>query len=105
MINEEGYTVEKIPVADIEAESEVEAKKKLLLFNSQYGKIDDQGLYEFIETSGIDFEEFKEEMTLPDIDMEHFSASFYDDIENPINESEIEELETDHQCPECGYKW
>jgi len=79
MISEEGYNIDNIPVADIEADSEKEAKKKLLIFNSQYGKIDDQGLYEFIENSGINFDDFKEEMALPDFDMDYFNDNFYND--------------------------
>jgi hypothetical protein len=99
----EGYTIEDIPVVDVEAKDKQEAKKLLLFINSRYGKITDEGLYEYIETSGLDFAELKTELDLPEIDLNKFGASYYEDIE--IKEKEIEKLEIENKCPKCGYEW
>lgn len=79
MVKEEGFTVGKIPVADINAKDEKDAKYKLLLFNSQYGKISEDGLHEFIETSGIDFDMLKDEISLSDFELSDFEDNFYKD--------------------------
>ena len=83
MLNE-GYNIGLIPVADIEADNIKEAKHKLLLFNSKYGKIEQDGLYEFIETSGLDFDTLKDEIELPDIDMDKINKEYYDDTQLEI---------------------
>ena len=101
---ENGYYLnKKIPVIDIEAKDKREAKKLLLLINSRYGKVTDEGLYEFIETNDLNFDELKLELDLPEINLDDFQANFYDDVET--NESEIDGLETKNECPKCGYKW
>lgn len=101
---ENGYELkEKIPVVEIEAKDKKEAKKLLLLINSRYAHITEDGLYEYIETNKLNFDDLKLELDLPEIDLDNFSANFYDDIE--IKEKEIDELKTENECPKCGYKW
>ena len=48
---EEGYTIGDIPVVNIQARNEREAKEKILLAIAEYGTVTDEGLYEFIEKS------------------------------------------------------
>ena len=52
-----------IPIVEIEATDEKDAKEKLLAIVSRYGRVDGQGLYEFLDGSGIDLEEW----TVPDL--------------------------------------
>jgi len=78
---ESGYTIDKIPVVEIQAKDKKEAKKILLLINSRYGKITDDGLYEFIETSNIKVDEIINKVDLPEIDFNFFVNSFYNNDE------------------------
>src|SRR4030042_908793 len=50
-----GWHVPEIPYALIEADDLLDAKKKLLLINSRYAKMTDEGLFEF----GHDIPDFK----------------------------------------------
>lgn len=83
----EGWQISDIPVADIEAKNEKEAKKALLDFNSRFGKITNDGLYEFAETAGLDFEEWKDDVDFAEIDIDYFNDSFYNDEINDIEEN------------------
>lgn len=63
----EGYTIPLLPAVKIHAEDKVEAKKKILAQESQYGDITEEGLYEFINEEGFELDE-KELDTFVDID-------------------------------------
>lgn len=77
VLRREGWAVDGgVPCVEIEAANEREAKQKLLLAVSAYGKVSPQGLYEFTETSGIPLTEF-DLVDLPGVDMEEFLAEFY----------------------------
>ena len=47
---EDGWTVPPLPVVEIEASSEKDAAEKILKITSEYARITDQGLEEFMET-------------------------------------------------------
>ncbi len=52
-LKKEGYEIPPLPVAYIEADSWKEAKKKLLTITSQFGKIEKEGLEEFLLDADI----------------------------------------------------
>ena len=64
-----------IPVVEIEAATEQEAAKKLLVISSTYGKISYEGLYEFSAKHGVNFREFQL-ADLPGIDMDEYLQHF-----------------------------
>ena len=76
---ENGYSIGKIPIVEIDAENEKEAKRLILLASSRYGGVTDDGLYEFIMTSELDFNELKEEIDLPEIDFKQFEQCYFTD--------------------------
>jgi len=78
---EEGFILEggQLPYVEVEAADEREATEKVLAFISQHGKIDDEKLYELIETRGVDFFEIKEEIELPNFNLEVFEQGYYQD--------------------------
>lgn len=82
-LKEEGYQIDKIPIVEIEAKDIKQAKEILLLINSRYGKITDEGLYEFVETSGLDINGMIGELELPEIDFGKFVNGFYDNSSDP----------------------
>lgn len=53
MRDEEGYTIPSLPAVRIQAVDRKEAKKKILAQESQYGKIQEEGLYEFVNEDGF----------------------------------------------------
>lgn len=69
MLND-GYTLEggQVPVVDVQAASEKEAREKLLLFASQYGQISDETLYEFLNTNDLSFDLLEPMINLPHVD-------------------------------------
>ena len=73
----EGWSIVNIPVVDIEAENEREAKKLLLLVSSRYGHVTEEGFYEFISLSELDWEELKTEIDLPEIDIKKFEDGYF----------------------------
>jgi hypothetical protein len=56
---EEGYEIPPLPCALIEAKNRKEAAEKILLISSQYGRVTDEGLYEFLSTNELDFGELE----------------------------------------------
>jgi hypothetical protein len=71
---QEGWTLpgDKLPVDWIEAQSEKEAKEKVLMAVGQYGKYTGDTLLEFIKVGELDFEVLASNLELPQIDMDRF---------------------------------
>ena len=83
VLTKEGWDVKGgVPVVAVTGETDAEVAKKILIISSQYGKINEQGLYEFTENFSIPLTEFKLP-ELSDIDMDRFMASFYEDFDLP----------------------
>ena len=103
----EGYEIPGIPVDFIEAKNEQEAKRKVLAAASQFGKVTDEGFYEFLELADIRIEDVEPMIDLPDFDIETFKEGYYDEVKSEGGEEKEydENIETDHECPQCGYKW
>lgn len=81
---EDGYTIGDIPVVEIDAKNEKEAAEKLLLLNSRYAKITDDGLYEYLNNFELDISELKVDLELPEINLDRFMARYFED-ENTDN--------------------
>jgi len=73
----EGYKIPPIPVVYVDAKDEAEAKLKVLSGASQYGKVDRQGLYEFIEMGELELDEVTQVIELPSVDTNIFLAEYY----------------------------
>lgn len=108
---------EEIPCVEIVAKSEKQAKKFLLQYVSQHGKITDEGLYSYLHNSTLikDYFDIKQEIDLPGFNMDMFEkgyitdftkedlekAQFAEDKEKEVDEN----IETDYECPKCGHKF
>jgi len=92
MESEGFYLPSMFPAVDIKAESEKDAKKILLAITSQYNKMTEEGLAEFMNDAEIDFAEFDESFAFDIIDPKHFQENFYTDpeVDNP-KEDEVPE--------------
>jgi len=80
LVEEDDYNLPKnqLPYVEIPAKNEKEAKEMLLLISSQYGAMTEEGVLEFLENAGINYDELKDMVDLPSID-----ESTFDDIEEP----------------------
>lgn len=87
---EEGWKIEgdMVPVDWIEAKTKQEAKEKVLISASQYGRIDIESLYEFVEMEGLDFKDLQLTVDLPSIDI----AKVFGPIDDVDQRPEFPEL-------------
>lgn len=76
-MTEEGYTIPSIPVSEIEADNIQQAKKKVLALTSQFGKINEDGLREFMAEAGVEPQDIKN-YRFPEINVRDFLANFTD---------------------------
>lgn len=98
-MREEGYVIpQELPVNLVEAKSLKEAKKKVLALTSQYGRITEEGLYEFANKAGISFEDLKSSFRLPEIDFDKFEKS-YGSGEESLSEDEINDYSKKIKAP------
>jgi len=103
MVRDEGYTINAIPIVEIEARDKKEAAQKIILINSAYGKITGQGLYEFNEEMGAEVEKMQELINLSDVDIKKFTEEYYNDI--PEGKGvDVKIPGVDYPCPTCGHK-
>jgi hypothetical protein len=100
---EEGYEVPPLPCALIQAKDRKEAAEKILLISSQYGKMTNHSLEDFLAENDLDLPELQDELELPSIDLEYFRDADFQalsaeeqgrlDKKNPVT------------CPECGHEF
>jgi ParB-like chromosome segregation protein Spo0J len=74
----EGYAIPPVPCVIVEAATEREAKKILLTLVSQYGKLTDEGLYEYVVKNEIDLKWLDETIAPPEVDLNEFINSHFD---------------------------
>jgi hypothetical protein len=77
-MSEEGYEIPPLPVVRVEASSFDDAKRKVLALTSQYGKIENDGLYEFISDSDITVDYIEESYHFPEVNIDKFKQEFYE---------------------------
>lgn len=100
----EGYSIPNVPIVKINAPNIQEAKRILLTTASIYGKIEGQGLYEYALEAGLDLTQLHD-FDFPSFNMDNFEFEFFKDTVD-INEKELDEnINTEKECPSCGYKW
>ena len=92
----EGYEIPDIPIIHVEADSEQEAKEKLLHITSQYGEFTEQGFADFILSADLDISEL--DIRLTNEEMNIITPDFQP------SEDEQGRLDTlkEKTCPYCG---
>lgn len=88
MIADGGFTLEgaKIPVVFIDAKNIKEAKAKVLLAASRYGRIDDTGLHDFLADAEIDIEDISDAIDLPEIRLDGDFEPNYGDLDKELTD-------------------
>jgi hypothetical protein len=97
LVESEGYLFpHDVPVCDIEAKDEKEAKELVLIARSEYGDTTDEGLFEFLEVNKLSFKELKFNLELPGIEFDDFEQHYF-------NENPGDALGTVEQGPELDF--
>jgi len=86
----DGYSIDKIPVVEIEAKDKQEAAEKLLALNNHYAKFTDQGLIDFIDEFEIDLVGL--DLELPDVDIGEI-LRFIEEGQTPNDIQEVDEVD------------
>ena len=104
----EGYHIPALPCAIITATDKREACEKILLISSQYGKMTNESLYEFISKNELEFLELEEMLDLPQIKLEEFKIGWLQEPDfEPASADEQGRLDKKNPvtCPECGHEF
>jgi len=102
-MREQGYEVPPLPCALIEAWDRQQAAEKILLISSQFGKITEQSLDEFLSENELDINNLLDELELPALDMRYFGSGEFE----PTDENDQGRLDKKNPvtCPECGHEF
>lgn len=75
---EEGVEVPSLPIVRVHATDVNDAKRKVLALTSQYGKMETQGLYEFMSETDISVDDIEESFHFPEISLSDFRDEYFD---------------------------
>ncbi len=97
----EGWTVPPLPADPIYAKDKIEAKKKLLILQSRYGKITETGMADFLTEPGneIEFSDISDLLSYPEGD---FGST--DQSTETGSGNQDEEIKT-VTCPNCNHSF
>jgi hypothetical protein len=109
-MQQEGLTIPPLPADIIFAQSRTEAKEKLLLLNSRYGKMDLQGYEEFIHEAGFELKdsELYDLLEIPELTMWDNAGTQTSTDAPTITEPQTEQTVTRElqvTCPECSHEF
>lgn len=102
-LEREGFKIPPVPVVWVKAKNLKEAKEILLSNVSQYAKVENQELYEFMHDAEIPFTQLAQEFEIPGINAEHFMAEFVDEIK--IDEKPKKKIKVSVTCPKCKHEF
>jgi len=91
----EGYEIPKIPVAIINAENKKEAKEMVLSLTSQFGKMSEQSLIDFVRREELDLREVIKGFDFAGLDMDKIDDSILDDIDVPDYDDDLGDVMPD----------
>lgn len=104
----EGWQVPKMPCIPVKCPDAKAAKELVLACVSQYGKVTDEGLYEFIVKNELNPELLKMDFDIPDLNMDYFMEGYFGK-EDPLGDNEAPKGNEENKggknitCPNCGH--
>lgn len=87
MRDEEGYEIPELPYSETFAATKMQAKLKLLAAASQYGKVEEEGLYAFLQGMEMDPADLMTQYRYPDVDMPKFVESYF--LDKSLDENDV----------------
>lgn len=119
MKNDEFFDVPDLPAVPVNGKTYKEAKRVILQGISQYGKVTDQGLYQFMHEAEIIPQDLVDSFDIPGINGEKFARGHFDsyegkevdvvahkrNIEARLKDTLEEKNERKEviECPDCGH--
>jgi hypothetical protein len=100
----DGYHCPPLPCALIEAKDKKEAAEKILLISSQYGRMTEESLDEFLSENDLSFLELSNELELPAIDERYFTDPNSFSAGNEDEQGRLDQ-KSPITCPECGHEF
>jgi hypothetical protein len=99
----DGYRIPPLPCALIQARDRHQAAEKILLISSQYGKMSNESLQDFLAKNDLDFLKLHDELDLPNIDLDYFRDPDF----GPASATEQGRLDEKNPvtCPACGHEF
>jgi len=79
----EGYLMSEFPIVDVKAKNIKEARMRVLGYVSQYGKVEGDGLYDFMKDADIVLKDL-DNFDLPDFNIKSFGVNFFDEEEDTV---------------------
>src|SRR5262245_27033831 len=104
----DGYVIPPLPCALIQAKNRKEAAEKILLISSQYGRVTDEGLYEFFSTNELDFGELEPLLEIPALYLDEFKEGWVTEPDfSPTSADDQGRLDKKNpvRCPGCGHEF
>jgi ParB/Sulfiredoxin domain len=102
-MSEEGFEIPALPCALIQAKDRKEAAEKILLISSQYGKMTNHSLENFLTDNDLGFLELQDELELPSIDLDYFRDADFQSVS--AEEQGRLDKKNPVTCPECGHEF
>jgi len=100
---------DKFPCDYIQCRDKHEAKIRVLQFISQYGKVTDEGLYEFMVENELDPDLLKLDFDLPNLNTDQFIEGYFGDVDLENSGDDSRDKDPGGQqmviCPKCGLKF
>ena len=100
----DGYQIPPLPCALIEAKDRKEAAEKILLISSQYGRMTEETLDEFLSENDLSFLELSDELELPSISEDYFRDPNEFAVAGEDEQGRLDE-KAPIECPQCGHQF
>ncbi len=107
-LEKEGFKIPAVPCVSVKAKNEKEAKQILLSNISQYGKTQEEGLYEYMHKAKITFPEVQSECVIPGVDLPRFGRGYFDhedEEEEKATEKPKKKIKVSVTCPKCKHQF
>jgi len=88
----------------IQAKDRKEAAEKILLISSQYGRVSEESLDEFLAENDLSFLELADELELPSIDEDYFKDPNGFGAAGEDEQGRLDQ-KSPITCPECGHEF
>lgn len=78
-MKKEGFNVPDVPVVYVEADDIKGARRRVMQDITQYGRVERQGLYEFMSAAELNFDNLSKSFRIPDLNLDDFNKEFFED--------------------------
>jgi hypothetical protein len=104
LVEVEGYECPDLPVVVVDADSFDEAKRKVIAGASSFGKVTQQGLFDFAVNNNISYEEIVQISSFHEIDMDKLGLKFLDIVSSPTFGDVPAALDSSMESSSAGVK-